>query len=41
MERLGLRREAHLVKNEWVKGAWESEVVYALLAREWQERQAR
>ena len=41
MERLGLRREAHLVENEWVKGAWESEVVYALLAREWRERQAR
>ena len=40
MERLGMRREAHLVENEWVKGAWESEVVYALLAREWRERQA-
>ena len=37
MERLGMRREATLVENEWVKGAWESETVYALLAREWWE----
>jgi RimJ/RimL family protein N-acetyltransferase len=37
LERLGMRREAHLIENEWVKGAWESEVVYALLDREWRE----
>ena len=30
-----MRREAHLVENEWVKGEWTDEVVYALLAREW------
>jgi RimJ/RimL family protein N-acetyltransferase len=35
MERLGMRREAHLVENEWVKDEWQSELVYALLAREW------
>ncbi len=35
LEKLGMRREAHLVENEWVKGEWQSEVVYALLAREW------
>ena len=35
LERLGMRREAHLVENEWVKGEWQSEVVYALLEREW------
>ena len=35
LERLGMRREAHLVENEYVKGEWQSEVVYALLAREW------
>lgn len=39
LERLGMRREAHLVENEWVKGAWESEVRYALLAREWRAAQ--
>jgi RimJ/RimL family protein N-acetyltransferase len=35
LEKLGMRREAHLVENEWVKGEWQSEAVYALLAREW------
>jgi RimJ/RimL family protein N-acetyltransferase len=35
LEKLGMRREAHLIENEWVKGEWQSELVYALLAREW------
>ena len=35
LEKLGMRREAHLVENEWVKGEWQSELVYALLANEW------
>jgi RimJ/RimL family protein N-acetyltransferase len=35
MERLGMRREAHFVENEWFKGEWGSELVYAILAREW------
>jgi RimJ/RimL family protein N-acetyltransferase len=35
LEKLGMRREAQLVENEWVKGEWQSEVVYALLEREW------
>lgn len=35
MEKLGMRREAHLVENEWVKGEWQSERVYALLEHEW------
>jgi RimJ/RimL family protein N-acetyltransferase len=30
-----MRREAHLVENEWVKSEWQSELVYAMLAREW------
>jgi RimJ/RimL family protein N-acetyltransferase len=38
LEKLGMRREAHLVENEWVKGEWQSELVYALLAREWRGR---
>jgi RimJ/RimL family protein N-acetyltransferase len=40
LEKLGMRLEAHLVENEWVKGEWQSEVVYALLDREWRERDA-
>jgi RimJ/RimL family protein N-acetyltransferase len=35
LEKLGFRREAHLVENEWVKGEWQSELVYAMLEREW------
>jgi RimJ/RimL family protein N-acetyltransferase len=35
LEKLGMRREAHLIENEWVKGEWQSEAVYAVLAREW------
>ncbi|HEU4355993.1 MAG TPA: GNAT family protein [Actinomycetota bacterium] len=35
LEKLGMRREAHLVENEWVKGGWQSEVIYAMLDREW------
>jgi RimJ/RimL family protein N-acetyltransferase len=40
LEKLGMRREAHLVENEWVKGEWQSELVYAVLDREWPTPQA-
>ena len=33
LEKLGMRREAHLVENELVKGEWQSELVYAALAQ--------
>lgn len=35
LEKLGMRREAHFVENEYVKQEWQSEVVYAILDREW------
>jgi RimJ/RimL family protein N-acetyltransferase len=35
MARAGMRREAHLRENEFVKGEWQDEVIYALLAHEW------
>ena len=35
LSKLGMRQEAHLVENEWVKGEWQSELVYAILDREW------
>jgi RimJ/RimL family protein N-acetyltransferase len=38
MERLGMRREAHLRENEFVKGEWTDELVYAMLASEWHAR---
>ena len=34
-ERLGMRREAVLLENEWFKGEWTDEVDYALLQRDW------
>jgi RimJ/RimL family protein N-acetyltransferase len=40
LERTGLRREAHLVENEFVKGEWTDEFIYAILRREWEARQA-
>jgi RimJ/RimL family protein N-acetyltransferase len=41
LERLGMRKEAHLVENEHVKGEWQSEIVYAQLEREWASRRGR
>jgi RimJ/RimL family protein N-acetyltransferase len=38
LEKLGMRKEAHLVENEFVKGEWQSEAIYALLEREWSAR---
>jgi RimJ/RimL family protein N-acetyltransferase len=35
LQKLGMRREAYLIENEWVKGEWQSELVYAMLAGEW------
>jgi RimJ/RimL family protein N-acetyltransferase len=34
-ERLGMRREAHLISNEWFKDAWSDEIDFALLEHEW------
>ena len=38
LERLGMRREAYLRENEFVKGEWCDELVYAILASEWRKR---
>jgi RimJ/RimL family protein N-acetyltransferase len=35
MERLGMRREAHFRQSHQVRGEWDDESVYALLAEEW------
>lgn len=35
LQRLGMRQEAHFVENEFVKGEWTDEAVFALLASEW------
>ncbi|MBV9593563.1 MAG: GNAT family N-acetyltransferase [Actinobacteria bacterium] len=38
MERLGMRREAHLRENEFFKGRWSDEYDYAILQAEWRAR---
>lgn len=35
VERLGLRREAHLLQNDRFNGVWGDEYIYAVLASEW------
>ena len=40
MERLGMRQEAHFIGNQIFKGAWNEELVYAMLREEWLGRQA-
>jgi RimJ/RimL family protein N-acetyltransferase len=40
MERNGMRREAHLLQNEFLKGEWIDELIYAILRGEWEARQA-
>lgn len=38
LERLGLRREGHFRQRSWFKGGWSDEYEFAILAREWIER---
>jgi len=41
LEKLGMRREAQLRENTFVKGEWCDEVIYALLESEWRSRRER
>jgi len=38
VERLGMRREAHLIQNDCFNGVWGDEFIYAVLAAEWLAR---
>jgi len=38
LEKLGMRREAHFIENQFVKGEWTDELSYAILAPEWRAR---
>jgi RimJ/RimL family protein N-acetyltransferase len=38
MERLGMRREAYFREHMLVKGRWDEEFIYAILASEWRAR---
>ena len=35
MQRLGMRKEAHLVESLWFKDQWADDVIFAMLQREW------
>lgn len=35
MRRLGMRQEAHFIGNEWFKGEWGDELIFAILEDEW------
>jgi RimJ/RimL family protein N-acetyltransferase len=35
LERVGLRREAHLKQSLWFKGRWADEYLYAMLREDW------
>jgi RimJ/RimL family protein N-acetyltransferase len=37
LRRLGMRQEAHLRENEWFKGAWGDELIFAILRTEWEQ----
>jgi RimJ/RimL family protein N-acetyltransferase len=36
MSRLGMRKEGHFVQSLWLKDRWADDVVFAMLASEWQ-----
>jgi RimJ/RimL family protein N-acetyltransferase len=38
LRRVGMREEASFRENEWVKGEWTDELVFAILAEEWKTR---
>jgi RimJ/RimL family protein N-acetyltransferase len=38
MEKLGMRREGHMIHNCLVKGEWADEYLYAILEKEWRAR---
>jgi RimJ/RimL family protein N-acetyltransferase len=35
LERVGMRREGHLVESTWSKGEWTNDLLYAVLRHEW------
>ncbi|KKJ77386.1 hypothetical protein WH95_06655 [Kiloniella litopenaei] len=35
MKKLGLELEAHFIENEWVKGCWTDEMVFAMRRSQW------
>jgi RimJ/RimL family protein N-acetyltransferase len=40
LERVGMRREGHMLQSLWFKGRWSDEYWYAILSEEWDEQVA-
>ena len=38
IERLGFRKEAHFIESLFFHGMWVDDLIYAILAKEWEER---
>ncbi|MEP6262694.1 MAG: GNAT family protein [Gillisia sp.] len=38
VERLGFRKEAHFIESLFFRGKWVDDLIYAILGREWKER---
>jgi len=38
---MGFRQEAHFVEHRWFKNRWQSEYLFAMLKREWEDAPAR
>lgn len=37
LQKVGMRREAHMVESLWIKGAWVDDVVFGILKEEWEK----
>ena len=37
LQRIGMRREGHLLESSWIKGEWTDDLLFAMLRREWTE----
>ena len=35
LDRVGLRREGHLIESTWAKGEWSNDLLFGVLRREW------
>ncbi|HEY5267214.1 MAG TPA: GNAT family protein [Acidimicrobiales bacterium] len=40
LQKVGMKEEAHLVENEFVKGEWTDEIIMAIRKSEWQRQHA-
>jgi RimJ/RimL family protein N-acetyltransferase len=38
LERVGMRQEAHFRESLWLKGEWVDDMVFGILASEWESR---